>query len=233
MSHADCYEEWHQIPLGRSLCHIVGQVESRALLGDDLCQHPEWLNVVEETTVDLFHAARSLRAWPPYLRPLVHWFLPSCQKLRGQIHRADEVLKPLIAKAQTKKSLLSTQYDLDRKTFNTVELFLEAFNNDPSGVGAAQLAITVPSLDGMAEGISNILCDLSPRPDLIKDLRKEIIDVIGSEGLEKSSLPKLELMDSVMKESQRLTPVTYGKPLPNANPLSHTSPVPNSRKQLL
>ena len=53
-----------------------------------------------------------------------------------------------------------------------------------------------------AQAIINI-CE---RPELVKQLREEIITVIGEHGWRNASLHKLELMDSYLKEIQRLHP---------------------------
>ncbi|KAJ5289176.1 cytochrome P450 [Penicillium angulare] len=203
--------DWHQPPLGSSLCRIVAQVESRILLNDDLCRDPAWLNIVEEISVAMPLAARHLRPWPAFLRSKISWFLPSFHSLQAKLQKVNEILKPLLDRAQARGTMLSQEKKPDgaRREFSTVEWFFDALNGSPSGIGAAQIAITVPSLDAMAMAISNVLCDLSTRPDLIQALRSEIIEVIGKEGLTKPSLQKLELMDSVLKESQRMTPVSY------------------------
>jgi hypothetical protein len=66
-----------------------------------------------------------------------------------------------------------------------------------------------------AQAIINI-CD---RPGLLQQLREEIIAVVGERGWKNASLHKLELMDSYIKEIQRLHPANAGK-LASASELS-------------
>ncbi|KAJ0275931.1 hypothetical protein Brms1b_011792 [Colletotrichum noveboracense] len=50
------------------------------------------------------------------------------------------------------------------------------------------------------------MVDLAQHPELFQPLREELARVLGTEGLKKSALNNLKLMDSVIKESQRLKP---------------------------
>ncbi|KAG6288684.1 hypothetical protein E4U46_003091 [Claviceps purpurea] len=52
-----------------------------------------------------------------------------------------------------------------------------------------------------------VMLDIACNPELVEPLRKEIISVLGVAGWSKHSLYQLKLMDSVLKESQRLKPI--------------------------
>jgi hypothetical protein len=58
-----------------------------------------------------------------------------------------------------------------------------------------------------AQAIINI-CE---RPELLRELREEVIAVIGERGWKNASLHKLGLMDSYIKEIQRLHPANVGE----------------------
>lgn len=62
-----------------------------------------------------------------------------------------------------------------------------------------------------AQAIVNVCA----RPELLEQLRKEIIDVIGEYGFQNAGLHKLELMDSYIKEIQRLYPANAGMSHPD------------------
>lgn len=55
------------------------------------------------------------------------------------------------------------------------------------------------------------LFNIAQHPDLFQPLREEITNVLTAEGFKKTALYNLKLMDSVIKESQRLRPVLLGK----------------------
>lgn len=60
--------------------------------------------------------------------------------------------------------------------------------------------------------LTNVIYDLAAYPEYIQPLRDEICAVAAEDGvLKKTSLLKLKLMDSVMKESQRTNPLSLSK----------------------
>ena len=61
--------------------------------------------------------------------------------------------------------------------------------------------------------VTQVIYDLAQNPEIIEPLRKEIIDVLTEGGWKKTSLYNLKLMDSVIKETQRLKPLECGKAL--------------------
>lgn len=59
--------------------------------------------------------------------------------------------------------------------------------------------------------MSEIMTQLARHPEVVKPLREEVIEVLRRDGLKKTALYNLKLMDSVIKECQRIKPVTIGK----------------------
>lgn len=53
---------------------------------------------------------------------------------------------------------------------------------------------------------------IAQHPGLFKVLRDEIVEVLGKDGLKKTALYNLKIMDSVLKESQRLKTNSLRKP---------------------
>ena len=73
---------------------------------------------------------------------------------------------------------------------------------------AAQLSLTVASIHATTEALTAALVDLATYSGIIPQLREEVIQVIGEEGWSKQALYKMKLMDSFLKESQRMHPVS-------------------------
>jgi hypothetical protein len=55
------------------------------------------------------------------------------------------------------------------------------------------------------------MADLIENKEAISQLRKEIISTFSTSGWKKTSLASMTLLDSAMKESQRLNPITDRK----------------------
>lgn len=73
---------------------------------------------------------------------------------------------------------------------------------------AAQLSLTVAAIHATTEALTIALLDLVTYPEIIPQLRREVIEVISDGGWSKQALYKMKLMDSFLKESQRLHPVS-------------------------
>jgi len=60
-------------------------------------------------------------------------------------------------------------------------------------------------------------------PQYLEPLRKEIATCVEEEGWTKQALDKMELLESAMKESQRLDPIVGSKPLHKDPSFKHAS----------
>lgn len=190
----------------------MARITSRVFLGVEMCRNPQWLRVTTTYTVVAFKAVEELRLWPASLRPLVQWFLPHCTAARALVRDAQGLIYPLLEKRRAEKA------DAARKgekfECNDAIEWLEQTAQDkkttydPAG---AQLSLSVAALHSTTDFFTQVMLDLACNPELIEPLRKEIISVLGVDGWSKHSLYKLKLMDSVLKESQRLKPISIGE----------------------
>ncbi|KAF5983389.1 gibberellin cluster-GA14-synthase [Fusarium bulbicola] len=60
---------------------------------------------------------------------------------------------------------------------------------------------------GTTDFFTQVMFDIAQNPELVELLREEVISMLGKQGWSKNSLYNLKLMDSVLKESQRLKPI--------------------------
>ncbi|KAJ5096610.1 hypothetical protein N7456_007331 [Penicillium angulare] len=198
--------DWHQISLRTSLDQIMAQIQSRVFLDDELCRDPSWLQITIDITKTLFLAARALRGWPDFMKPYLAHILPLCRKATAELNEAERLLEPLVAK---RRAALTSDIESDSDRLNTIDWFLDASHESVLNIAYLQLGLSVVALETTTEAVYNVLTDISSHPKAIHDLRAEIRGVIGKMGLNTSSIQKLELMDSVIKESQRMSPLGY------------------------
>ena len=198
---SNCKAEWHQVNLRQTASRIVGQIVSRVFLGDkDLCRDPVWIDTSHDFLESTFIAAHELRRWPVLMRFIASWFMPSCRKMRVDLHSVMKYLEPLLYKK------------IDPETETTALTWIkEASQGRAYDFATLQLTLVLASLDTSTDLVAKVLCDLAEDPILVNDIRREIISVVGTEGLTKSSIQRLYLLDSAMKESQRLRPLGYSK----------------------
>ena len=151
-------------------------------------------------------AARALRRWPQSLVSIVHWFLPETRKIRAQVKRAREILEPVVEKRRRDSSKAA-------KTADAIAWFDELANGRPVDNAANQLGLALAAIHTTTELITHTMYVLIEHPEYIERLRGEIRVTLGEGGWKKSSLYNLKLMDSVLKESQRLHMPDFGKAL--------------------
>ena len=87
---------------------------------------------------------------------------------------------------------------------------IEWFDHESGGThdeAALQVFLSLVAIHTTSDLVSQLMTDLSLHPEIIPDLKEEIVRVLGEEGRIKSALFKMRLLDSAIKESQRLKPV--------------------------
>lgn len=87
---------------------------------------------------------------------------------------------------------------------DTLTWVQEAVGESPIDAAVVQLAFAISALHTTSEAFRQIMLDLCMHPELLQPLRDELEAVISHGGVNPSSLSKLHLLDSVMKESQRM-----------------------------
>ncbi|KAF2186179.1 cytochrome P450 [Zopfia rhizophila CBS 207.26] len=200
-------KDWHSIILKNCVLQLVARLSSRIFLGEELCRDPAWLRITVDYTVNAFAAAEDLRLWHPLFRPFVHWFLPRCRLLRAQVKEARNAITMLLEKRQAMKATLLRQNKEATEFNDAIEWFqvlAKGRKYDPVNV---QLGLSLAAIHTTSDLITQVLLDLAQHPEFVEPLRKEIINVLSEGGWKKTSLYSLKLLDSVIKESQRLKPV--------------------------
>ncbi|KAL2867449.1 cytochrome P450 [Aspergillus lucknowensis] len=211
--------EWHNVPLHQSVLRTIAQESSRVFQGFPLCRNPDWLRITVNHTVTFFEAAESLKVWPHPLRPLAAKFLPLCRKLRAEAAEARRIIAPVLeerlGKRQQQTEKTETKFRDDdaegeETAGNMIEWAEEIANGAVYDPALLQMKVSLASIHTTSDLVSQTLFNLASRPELVEDLRKEVISVIGEQGWVKPALYQLKLMDSVLKETQRLKPISIG-----------------------
>ncbi|KAJ5713555.1 uncharacterized protein N7483_010736 [Penicillium malachiteum] len=198
--------EWHQIELKPTMLHIISQLSSRVFLGTELCRNPDWLRVTRDYTVDAIQAGQDLRVWPKTMRSWVHWFIPSCRRLRAHLAECKDLVNPVLEKRRLEKETRIAQDLKPKEYLDAMEWMEQAANGKPYDPAISQVMMAMAANFSGSDAMTQILFDLCGQPTLVQDLRKEIVEVIGESNWSKSTIYKLKLMDSVLKESQRIKP---------------------------
>lgn len=212
--------DWHDIKLHSCMHKIYTRVSSLILVGRNLCRNEEWLYVAREYYWMSLAAAFKLSLLPKPLRRLACYVIPESRAIRKMLADAQRVLAPevearkakLLANSDDKGNARRFRVPKDSKSIAVPldaitwlqELKIEQGRDELNFV-AALLALT-GAAQTPKDVIGQLMVDLCQYPEVVPQLRQEVIQVVGELGWSKASLYKLKLMDSFMRESQRFTP---------------------------
>ncbi|ETS78132.1 hypothetical protein PFICI_10194 [Pestalotiopsis fici W106-1] len=202
-------KEWSDVLLREKVLQLVARLSSRVFLGDEGARSQSWLQITTEYTKTAYIAAYILRLWPPVLRPLVHWVLPPCRKLRGQVAQARRIIVKIIEQRRKIGEISKAAREPIAQYNDTIAWFEQDSLEKDSQYDpvVAQLIFAQAAIETTADLLTQVILDIAKNPDLFEQLRSEVNREIDKGGWTKSSLHNMKLLDSVLKESQRLKPL--------------------------
>ncbi|KAL1858064.1 hypothetical protein VTK73DRAFT_7969 [Phialemonium thermophilum] len=201
------------------VCRLITRVTSRVFLGPKLCRDEAWLKVARESAITSMAAAEELRMWPSPLRSIVHWFLPSCRRARAQVREARRIIDPVLAARRRRKQTKGKRegaagerdgeegQDGEKEPNDAIEWFDRTAGGNEYDPVTAQMLIAFVAIHTTADLVSQVLTDLAQHPEMIEPLREEVLAELAHGGWRKASLYNMKLMDSAIKESQRMKPI--------------------------
>ncbi|RYP61968.1 hypothetical protein DL770_009669 [Monosporascus sp. CRB-9-2] len=200
-------EDWRGVKIYQSLLQIVAIVSGHVFLGPDLCRRKEYLHASIHFTVDLFIAIAALKRWPKPLRIFAKYWIPQLKTVNEHRQRAREFLVPVI---QDRKAL---QAKGEKKPEDMLQWLLDKsdkFNvRTDEELAEIQLILGMAAIHTTTMTATQIVFDLVGYcPAVIPELREEIRSVQAAHNgvMTTQALYQMKLLDSVMRESQRMNP---------------------------
>ncbi|OJD40673.1 cytochrome p450 [Diplodia corticola] len=192
-------KDWTPIVLYPAAVHLVARLSARVFLGESAARDESWLRISTEYAHYVIPFVRALRSWPPAMRPFVQHLLPERRRLRACEAQARRLIAALAEKSGNSDDALHWQEEVSRK------------HGKDTDVAAGQLALSLVAVHTTSMALTRVMFDLCEHPEWIEPLRDEVRRALAEEGDDgvwtKSTLMRMRLMDSVLKESQRLNPV--------------------------
>ncbi|RYP35293.1 hypothetical protein DL767_003881 [Monosporascus sp. MG133] len=213
--------DWHVSVIKQDVQEVAARISSRVFLGRELARNSKWLEIAKEHTIQIFKAVLQLNQLPKPLRWPLQWFLPNCRALRQQVYDAERVIAPETRKRVEKMEKARARGEKVPKSMDALSWILEVGEGKKFDPAHVQLALSVVSINTAGEVMAQAVMDLCEHPELIAALRKEIVRVVKGNGWQKSTFYQLKLMDSFMRESQRVHALNwYGTVLPAGSTVS-------------
>ncbi|ELQ41845.1 ent-kaurene oxidase, partial [Pyricularia oryzae Y34] len=197
-------KEWHEVSIEQIMGFIL-RISSRIFIGQELCRSKQWLEASRAWTHVAFQAVFTLRAYPRFWRPWIHWSIPCVNDSRRKLKLCREVLQPYIDKRNIVKAEAIARGE--PSPFDDSIEWFEQENKTDFDPAQKQLQLIVAAVHTTTDLLVVALVNIAKNPEIIGPLREEIISSLSEEGLKISAFEKLKLMDAVFKESQRLKPI--------------------------
>ncbi|EOA82545.1 uncharacterized protein SETTUDRAFT_34108 [Exserohilum turcica Et28A] len=202
-------EDWHPIDWQKDTTGIISRAASSIFIGPELCDDPEWLEIIQGYVGAFFTAVNELHAYPAWTRPIVQRFLPNAANCRKYMARARVITKELLEKRQKeiKKAQLEGRAPPE---YNDALTWTQAVSDSTLDPGEIQLSLAMAALFTTSELFRQVLIDIASNPSIIEPLKQEILQQISTHGITVAATNNMVLMDSVLKESQRLSAACVG-----------------------
>ncbi|KAL1636501.1 hypothetical protein SLS56_001084 [Neofusicoccum ribis] len=192
---------WTPVVVYGKMLDIVAQVSARVFVGEPLCRNPRWLELSKDYTLKAFQASRAIKQWKPWMRPLVHRFLPEMRELYSVRAEAIRFMAPI---AQGRQELESKRDDFTEWMKNKSSVEFATHYEEQAYV---QIQLALAAIHTTTMSITHMIYDLIEHPEYVEPLREELLSVISETGgYQKETMAKLKKLDSFMKESQRFNP---------------------------
>lgn len=194
----------------------VTRVNGRGFVGKEICRNKAWIEASIQYTTDAFVGSQKLKQWSLPMRPIVAMFLPETRRLR-QFHAvAKRLLVPVIRDRYRKQSDPSYKKPVDMIQWIMDQGAKEVSPPSPETQAELQMLIGLAGISTSTSAATQAILDLAARPEYIAPLREEAEQMFkASDGRpQKKHLNALPLLDSFLKESQRLNPpdmITYDR----------------------
>ncbi|KAJ0384391.1 hypothetical protein COL922a_008446 [Colletotrichum nupharicola] len=198
--------EWRSVPAKDAILDLVARLSSRVFLGDELCRNEAWLRVTKDYTVISFMAAMKLTFVPRPLRPLVHWFLPGCRLVRQHLAQARALISGVIEQRRAAKREAAAKGEEAPSYNDAIEWAEMECKGQAYDAAVFQLTLSFAAIHTTTDLLAQTMLFLANQPELITPLREEVVQVLKAEGWRKTALYNMKLMDSALKETQRMKP---------------------------
>ncbi|RAK90790.1 putative cytochrome P450 [Aspergillus costaricaensis CBS 115574] len=208
----DC-ADWAEIQPFRVLGKVTARLSARAMLGHTFCRNPQWLDISVHYTENLFQTIVILRLFPSWMHPALSRCLPSFWRCQAYLRSTKDLLGPVIRDMIEENDKGSFSPKPTEDNFNVLTWLVEAAkgsDRNPDTLAHVEILLALASVHTILLRNVNVLYDLIENPQYIDELREEIHSVWATTGWidTADSYSKLHKLDSVLRESQRLSPPT-------------------------
>lgn len=203
-------EAWTPLVINDVLLRIVAIVSGNIFLGPELCRRPEYLFVAIRFTVDITMAVGAVKQFPMWLRRAAAYFTPEVAQVKEHRRKMTAFLAPVIAE---RRRAMESGGEVPDDVFQwMMERAAAKGVTSVKHLADMQLLLTMAAIHTTTLTATRFLYDVAMCPEVITDIRTEIKAVLAeTDGVMTApALFNMKLLDSAMRESQRMSPPFVG-----------------------
>ncbi|KAJ0115188.1 Dihydromonacolin L monooxygenase LovA [Diaporthe amygdali] len=199
--------DWVEISPADYILTVIARVSTMVFMGEEMAHNKAWIEASSRYAPLAFATSDHLGTYPFWLRRYIHWFLPGCQKVRAQLAECRRHLQPIIDKRRALKAVAAAKGQPEPDLDDSIEWFRKVLKRDDFDVCALQISLSMAAIHTTSDLMQCTMIEIARHPKLFEELREEILNTLRTHGLKKTALYEMKLMDSVIKETQRLKPL--------------------------
>ncbi|KAJ5042432.1 uncharacterized protein L3040_004981 [Drepanopeziza brunnea f. sp. 'multigermtubi'] len=200
-------EEWQVRNLRDDVLSWVARLSSRIFTGEELSKNQDWLRITKDFTINSFTAMAICRMVPLPLRYLAERTLPICRRVREDRRAGARILAPIIAAREGEIAAARREGREPNLPNDSIEWFRTVAKGRVYDDTDVQLGLSVAAIHTTSDLLGQAVLNLGAHPEMVEPLRAEAVAVLQKHGWKKVALVELRILDSFLKETQRLKPI--------------------------
>ncbi|KAG6354189.1 hypothetical protein INS49_004793 [Diaporthe citri] len=195
--------EWELRTLSEVVMEPIAQASARVFVRPKLCRDEAWMSIMRNFTHMAAASLQAVKKWPALLHPWVAPFMPALKTAKRTWAEGRRVLR----EATETEALDDSKGD-----------YINEWVAQRHPEWAADLVqqvdftftLSMAALHTSEMTTTHLLLDLASHPGIVEELGAEMVTALAETGgeMNNSYIHKLQKLDSFMKESQRLNPLT-------------------------
>ncbi|RDI78034.1 hypothetical protein Vi05172_g12015 [Venturia inaequalis] len=198
--------EWTQVHWYKIILNVIATVSGDIFLGRELCRNEDYMKMAVGYTVNAFTGINKLRLWWKPLRIIGRYFVPELRLTNKLRANTKKFLAPIIRQRRAMlEQGVEVSDDLMTWSLRKIHLFPGEMKSDDD-VAFMQLRLSTAAIHSTSLTGVLLMRDIASQPGLVRALRDEMEDVLARHNgvFTINALYQMKLLDSVMKESQRM-----------------------------
>jgi cytochrome P450 len=208
----ECAAGWTQIKIYPRMLRIIAIVSGSVFIGPQLCHDERYLDAAVNYTAELGQAVMEIKSVNFWIKKFLARRLGSVAALRRREEDFLKFITPIVQqRIDTRAAKGAEELPEDMLTWLVNKAARDGINGTRE-IALIQLGLFFVASHTTGITLTNILYDLAAHPECIAPLRAEIqaVQAECENGiLTHTALQRLKRLDSFMKESLRMHPLTF------------------------